>query len=585
MAENVLETRIQLRYGTYSEWMNSSVILKKGEPAICSFTDVRTVEDMSDNTPINTPPAIGIKIGDGRKYFYELPWVQAVAADVYSWAKTTSKPSYTATEISGLQSFIEENFHISGDVTIAPRIYQIIRGTTEATQNKYYLRYKENNEDGQWIVDTNNPIDVSAYEKIVNWIGTMADRFPTIGTFTGLQMDSKIGNLNYTDTVPTSQFVTSVSETSGVISVERAQPSFSDISGTATVEQGGTGRTSFPEYTLLAGNGTNAITTVNIAEQIDNTESIPTNRLVKQYVDTATAGLTGAMHFIGEATVVIRNGSSVNPNITGYDFTKALPGDVILSSQQEYVWDGGTWILLGDEGSYAVKGSIKDADIDPDAAISQSKIANLSNTFDTKVDKVEGKSLTSNDFTDEYKQKLDSITDSAQTNVIEHILLNGTEVAPTTINGAPKSVNLQVSEFDETSRQKLTAIEAEAQVNKVEKIIFDNEELKPDANKVITITSNPHSEHENKIESIIINGTEYQPNKDKQVNITIDQAALNLNVLEGAQVPNGATMQEVEQVEKKLQLARIAATGDIKDVLQSNDEYITLYCGSSTQVI
>jgi len=58
-----------------------------------------------------------------------------------------TKPIYTASEISGLQSFIEENFHISGDITFTPRIYQIMRGTGEDS-NKYFLRYKENNDDG-----------------------------------------------------------------------------------------------------------------------------------------------------------------------------------------------------------------------------------------------------------------------------------------------------------------------------------------------------------------------------------------------------------------------------------------------------
>jgi len=69
--------------------------------------------------------------------------------------------------------------------------------------------------------------------------------------------------------------------------------------------------------------------------------------------------------------------------------------------------------LLGDEGSYAIKGSIRDADIDPDADIAQSKIAHLADSFDAKVDKVEGKTLTSNDFTDELKSKLDNIEEGA----------------------------------------------------------------------------------------------------------------------------------------------------------------------------
>ena len=95
------------------------------------------------------------------------------------------------------------------------------------------------------------------------------------------------------------------------------------------------------------------------------------------------------------------------PDGKQYNFSQAEPGDVILYDSKEFVWTGGTWRLLGDEGSYAIKGSIKDADIDADAEIQQSKIANLTETFDTKVDKEDGKSLTSNDFTYELKQNND----------------------------------------------------------------------------------------------------------------------------------------------------------------------------------
>jgi len=38
------------------------------------------------------------------------------------------------------------------------------------------------------------------------------------------------------------------------------------------------------------------------------------------------------MHFIGEATVVITNGSSINPQIRDYNFASAQPGDVILAN-------------------------------------------------------------------------------------------------------------------------------------------------------------------------------------------------------------------------------------------------------------
>lgn len=584
--ENILETRILLKYDTYEHWMNSSLILKQGEAAICTFPENRVIDQLSNSTPMNTPPAVGIKIGDGQSYFWQLPWLQAIAADVYSWAKGSIKPTYTATEISGLQSFIEDNFHISGDVTIAPRIYQLIQGTG-VNAHKYYLQYKENNEEGEWIVDTNHPIDLSVYNDIYDWIGqSIIDRYVTLGDFIAFLITNRLKNISYTDTSISHQFITEVNQTNGIISVSRAQPSFSDISGTATVAQGGTGATSFPRDEVLVGNGTDNITTIPVADTVGNNDSLVTNRAIKAYVDAATAGLTGAMHFIGESTVVINPNSSVNPNIQNYDFSKVQPGDVILYNSKEFVWDGAQWTLLGDEGSYAVKGSIKDSDIAVDAAIQQSKIAGLDTTFNTKVDKVEGKSLTSNDFTDELKEKLENIDSGAEVNTIEHILVNGTEYPPGIVNQVPKTVNLLINEFDTASQQKLTNIEARAEVNKIQKIVYDGVELTPDENRVVTITSDPHTEHENRIEQIFINGTEWVPNQQKQVRILIDQAALNLNVLEGATIPNGqGGTQDVTQVSKKLELERIAVTGNIQDLKQTSDTYVILNCGSSTDVI
>lgn len=584
MAENILETRIQLRYGTYSQWMNSDVILKQGEAAICAFPYSNTIVS-SDTRPEHTPPAIGIKIGDGSSYFYQLPWVQAVAADVYNWAKDSQKPQYSAQEIVGLQNFVENLITGDTDITIAPRIYELTQGTG-ANANKYYLRYKENNEESEWVLDTSTYIDLSDLVKLSAWIGQDVNNFSSLGDRTEEHIQFDLGRLKVTDTEQGSSVVTSVSQTNGKVSTTKRQLTFSDIGGTITPEHGGTGRTNLTQDQVLVGNGTEAVNFVPIASEIAMNNALVPNYLIKSYVDNATAGLTGAMHFIGEATVVINPNSGVDPRIDGYNFGQAQFGDVILYDSKEYVWDG-TWRLLGDEGSYAVKGSIKDTDISADAEIQQSKIAGLADTFDTKVDKVEGKTLTSNDFSDELKDKLSNIQDGAQVNAIEHIFLNGEEASITTVNSLAKSVNLTVQEFDTTSQDKLSGIESNAQVNKIEKIIYDGVELTPNENKILTINSDPHSEHENKIESIKINGKEYSPNQDKQVNITIDQAALNLNVLEGAQVPSvsGAGKDEVEQISKKLQLARIAITGDVQNLLQTADTYITFDCGSSTEVI
>lgn len=90
-------------------------------------------------------------------------------------------------------------------------------------------------------------------------------------------------------------------------------------------------------------------------------------------IQTATASLAGAMHFVGVVDALPESGN---------------PGDVVLLGTKEYVWDGAQskYVELGDENIYAIAGSIKDADIAADAAIAQSKIA-------ASVELGEGKSL------------------------------------------------------------------------------------------------------------------------------------------------------------------------------------------------
>lgn len=109
----------------------------------------------------------------------------------------------------------------------------------------------------------------------------------------------------------------------------------------------------------------------------------------KQYVDekivAATAGLTGAMHFVGLSTTDPRTaGATVGEKTT---FSK---GDVVLFGNKEFVYDGTAWVELGDESSYIVKGTtFKNADIADDAAIAQSKISGLTADLAAKVKGIE----------------------------------------------------------------------------------------------------------------------------------------------------------------------------------------------------
>ena len=71
-----------------------------------------------------------------------------------------------------------------------------------------------------------------------------------------------------------------------------------------------------------------------------------------------------------------------------------------------------------------------------------------------KVDKVEGKELSTNDFTDAYKDKLDSIAASADTNVIETVKVNGTALTVT-----DKAVDILVAEGTANGTVKVNGVD------------------------------------------------------------------------------------------------------------------------------
>lgn len=76
---------------------------------------------------------------------------------------------------------------------------------------------------------------------------------------------------------------------------------------------------------------------------------------VATYVGNKTAGLSGAMHFLGVSTTAIKDGDAVGAiTVDGKTVTPAA-GDVVLYSNKEFVCTSTAWEELGDEGSYVLK--------------------------------------------------------------------------------------------------------------------------------------------------------------------------------------------------------------------------------------
>lgn len=74
---NVINTRIQLKIDTLTNWNSSTFVPLEGEVCIAKV----------DTVPGSTLQPTMVKIGDGSKTFTQLDWMSAKAADVYGWAK------------------------------------------------------------------------------------------------------------------------------------------------------------------------------------------------------------------------------------------------------------------------------------------------------------------------------------------------------------------------------------------------------------------------------------------------------------------------------------------------------------------
>ena len=184
----VFQTRIQLKYDTYENWIAADPILKKGEMAIA------TIPEGNTTSKLQNLPNVVLKIGDGANRYSILPFVSGLAADVYSWAKASTKPSYAASEITGLQEAIEQ--YSDYDTNTQYRIVQVVNEEKVAIPGKYQLQSKELG--GDWQNVTDSLIDVTdAFGRIATLETTIAGLTGGAGSIAS-QIDAAIKKLNAT---------------------------------------------------------------------------------------------------------------------------------------------------------------------------------------------------------------------------------------------------------------------------------------------------------------------------------------------------------------------------------------------------
>ena len=393
MATKTFNTRISLKYDTYTNWTTNNPVLLAGEAAVC-------VVPADAGSGLNEP-AILLKFGDGTSSFTELSWASATAADVIPSLKG-SNPTLPATSITGLEDFI------AGEIQDTNTTYQLVQNGNTS----FKLQSKEN-ASAPWVdVSTititytltegtaNGTVAFNGTNVAVHGLGSAAytnsTAYDAAGAAAGVQTaltgtaedtasDLTLNGLKkYVDQEVTSavadatseaqelvnaldmsavsagtgQVIGSVSQTDGVVSATLKTLTADDIPAIPTSKVTNLDTTLAGKQDTLVFNTAYNASTNKAATMTD--------------VQNAVAGLSGAMHYVGESTTDPSTGTAT---VEGHE--DWVSGDVVTYQSKEYVYDGENWRELGDESSYAIKGSIVDADIAPNANIAQSKIANL----------------------------------------------------------------------------------------------------------------------------------------------------------------------------------------------------------------
>ena len=615
MATNTLNTRIQLKYDSYANWMTNDPVLKMGEIAIATIP----ANETNAHSPVvkDNLPNVIIKVGDGSSKYSALKFVSGLAADVYAWAKAPERPTYTADDITGLETFINNVIGKTEEIQDTDTQYTIVAGT-----GKYVFDLMSRDK-GETAYDTKvATIDLTDINT------RLTDLETKVGNQTVAEaIAANNEGLANEDAAVDKQFVTAAVQTNGVVTVSRRALTADDIpelaqskitglvdalkdlddtkqdnlvfegtynadnnkvatqstvntaiSGLAT--EGATATTGEVIASVTQANGVVTVTKKALAkEDIPTIEQSQVNGLgdalnskqdnltftsepnttdnrvaTEKFVTSAVADLNGAMHFEGVVT-----GDTFEDAITnaGKAF---VSGDVVLYGVDEYVYDGADWHILGNESIYALKTDVNTAITELDADL-QGQIDELGKN---KQDKL----------------AFDGTYDSSTNKVATQSAVNGAIAALVKADAAEagKFVTAvsQENGIITVSREALEASDiptiAQSQVDGLPAALTAKQDnvsfadgYNADTNKAATVATVTGA-----INSLV--------NGDKEVENQFVTAAVQ---------SNGAVTVSRKQVTAAMVsgLHAIATSGNVNDLAQTAGDVLILNCGTSNTVM
>lgn len=422
--------RLKLRYDTHENWIKNDPVLLAGEVAIA-------VVATKQNGTVNFVPSALIKVGTGTNKYSELDFIYAKAADVLAACKTEEglkafinnviADAGIATDeaLNAVKNDVNSLKTLVGDTAVATQISNAIAAlnldTTYEAKGAAVAVKTALLGDAATGYNTLGKLEdaVIAAQNTANSKATMAEveakdyatKTEAQGYATavvGAEADSKDKNtvygakayaksLNDASNTRITALESAVGEggsvadaiSSAIGELDMAEVvagkgqiigSVKQVDGKVTASTRALAAADIPTIdqsqvlnltTALAGKQANLA--------FEGTYNAETNKVTtKSYVDSVVAGLNGAMHFKGKVT-----GATFEAAVAGKTYEA---GDVVLYGYEERVYDGAEWHILGNENIYAVKGEIVNADIKDNAAIAQSKIAGLTDALAKKAD-------------------------------------------------------------------------------------------------------------------------------------------------------------------------------------------------------
>lgn len=412
MANKTFNTRICMKNDTYAQWVEKDPVLLKGE--------VGVVVIPADTGAAQGEPVTLFKVGDGTKKFSQLDFIGAKAADVYSWAKAANKPTYSATEITGLADYISDKIQDTDTQ------YKLEADAEDG--HKFYL-YSKAKGDEAWGT---TPVSTVTIPETVYTLatGTANGTVKFNGTDVAV---AGLGSAAYTDS-------DAYDAKGAAQTAEDNAKAHADTKDSAIAEAKKAGTDAQAAVDTLSGKVGTVTEGKTIVEMISDAQAAATyddaavKADIKANADAitklnGTSAVEGSVDkkivdAINEYATKVSDDQTVNTFKELIDYAAEHKGEYSTLSGEVQANKIAIATLNGkDTDAGSVAKTVKDA---IDAAQ-----ATLQGNIDKKVDKVEGKGLSTNDYTTDEKTKLEGIAPDAQVNVIEIVKVNGVALTPT----------------------------------------------------------------------------------------------------------------------------------------------------------